>query len=154
MDKKSKSKAITAAVLVVVILFGVFLLLPKNQATTVATEETGGNNATSSIATSTAVVYKDGTYSATGGYDSPAGPESIDVTLVLKNGIITDATVLPNAQEGNSRCFQDIFISAYKQYVIGKSITDVNLSVVSGSPLTSGGWNQAIANIEMQASAA
>ena len=44
-----------------------------------------------------------------------------------------------------------LFASGFKALVVGKKITDVNLDKVSGSSLTSGGWNEAITKIEAQA---
>jgi hypothetical protein len=49
--------------------------------------------------------------------------------------------------------YQGLFIANYKQYVIGKSIDSLNLSEVSGSSLTSSGFNAAVAEIKAQASA-
>jgi hypothetical protein len=37
--------------------------------------------------------YKDGTYSATGKYSSPAGAEELPVTLTLKKDVVTDSVV-------------------------------------------------------------
>ena len=96
--------------------------------------------------------YKDGTYSAEGSYQSPGGTETIKVTVVLKNDIITDATVVSIlAEREQSHEFQGMFISNFKQYVIGKNIDQVHLSKVSGSSLTSGGFNAALTQIKSQA---
>lgn len=98
-------------------------------------------------------IYKDGTYTVTASYNSPAGTESIGVSLTLKNGIITDATVTPLAKHPTSERYQEMFISGYKAYVIGKDIATLNLGVVSGSSLTPIGFNNALAQIKAQASA-
>ncbi len=101
--------------------------------------------------------FKDGTYTAVGNYISPAGPESIKVSLTLKNDIITSAIVAPGEQNQNQNPntvqYQGMFIANFKPLVIGKKITDVKLSKVSGSSLTSGGFNAAVAKIETQAQA-
>lgn len=97
------------------------------------------------------VDYKDGTYSATGSYKSPAGPEQIGVTLTLKNNIVTDATVTPEATAKRSVMMQNDFAANYKPLVVGKNINDINLTKVSGSSLTPAGFNDALANIESQA---
>jgi hypothetical protein len=101
----------------------------------------------------TTSTYKDGTYSADGNYNSPAGPESISVTLTLKNDIVTGANVTANASYGRSAQYQNAFISGYKQYVIGKNISSLNLGRVSGSSLTPIGFNNALAQIKAQAKA-
>ena len=98
-------------------------------------------------------VYKDGTYSAIGSYVSPEGGESVGVTLTLKSDMVVDSTVTPNAQDGTSANYQKVFISGYKQYVIGKKISDINLTRVSGASLTPQGFNDAISKIEVQAKA-
>ena len=102
---------------------------------------------------STVVVYKDGTYSADGNYNSPGGPDSVSVSLTLKDNIVTDATVTPKPGDKVSAKYQDIFISGYKQYVVGKNINDINLSKVSGSSLTPIGFNDALNKIKAEAKA-
>ena len=98
-------------------------------------------------------VYKDGTYSATGSYMSPAGNEQIGVTIALKNDVITSATVTNMAGDGRSQRYQNMFISGYQQYVNGKNISSVYLTKISGSSLTPSGFNDALAQIESQAKA-
>ena len=96
-------------------------------------------------------VYKNGTYSADGSYMTPEGQVSINVTVKLANDIITDANVTSVSGDRTSQRYQAKFISGYKQYVIGKNITDVQLSRVSGSSLTPEGFNNALATIKSQA---
>lgn len=95
---------------------------------------------------------KDGVYSTTGNYVSPAGPETIDVTLTVKDGLIADASVKANATNPISLKLQGMFIDGYKEFVIGKKLSDLSLSKVSGSSLTPKGFNEALAEIRTQAS--
>jgi uncharacterized protein with FMN-binding domain len=95
--------------------------------------------------------YKDGTYSATGNYVSPGGAEELDVKITLQNGIITDSEVDSKATRPNSVRFQGLFVSGYKQLVVGKNINDVKLDKVSGSSLAPGGFNDALNEIKQQA---
>lgn len=97
--------------------------------------------------------YKDGTYTATGSYQTPENVEQVSVTLTLKGGVVTDATVTGNPRAPESRRFQSQFISNFKSFVIGKNIDTLSLSHVSGSSLTSGGFNNAAAKIKTQAQA-
>jgi uncharacterized protein with FMN-binding domain len=97
--------------------------------------------------------YKDGTYSATGSYMSPGGMDQIAVTLTLKNDLITNVSVVPEAQDGTSRRYQNMFVSGYQQYVLGKDISSVYLTTVSGSSLTPSGFDSALAQIKSQAKA-
>ncbi len=101
----------------------------------------------------TASVYKNGTYTATGTYGSPAGYESISVTVTLANDIITSASVTPLARDRTSLRYQNYFISGYQSYVIGQNIANVNLTYVSGSSLTPAGFNSALSQIMTQAKA-
>lgn len=97
------------------------------------------------------MAYKSGTYTVDGSYTSPAGPEMIAVKLTLKDNIVTSAEVTPKAVAPMSQRFQGQFISGYEQYVIGKNIDQINVSVVSGSSLTPQGFNDALAKIKAQA---
>ena len=98
--------------------------------------------------------YRDGTYTAIGSYDSPAGQESINVSVTLKNGIVTAAKVTQMAQDRTSIRYQQRFISGYLPLVVGKNIGSIRLDVVSGSSLTPIGFNAALAKIKAQAQAA
>jgi hypothetical protein len=95
---------------------------------------------------------KDGTYTAEGSYVSPAGAESITVTLTLKDEVVTDAVVKSNATAKKSIFMQGMFIDNYTPMVVGKKITEIQLDKVSGSSLTPKGFNDAVAKIEAQAS--
>ena len=100
---------------------------------------------------STASVYKDGTYTATGTYDSPAGIESIGVSITLKNDIVTSSTVTPMTSNRTSSRYQQMFISGYQPYVVGKNINTIKLGTISRSSLTPTGFNNALATIKKQA---
>lgn len=113
------------------------------------------NTTTQEPTTPTTVVssatYKDGTYTAVGNYRSPAGAEEIGLTITLKNDIITDTKLIQKATDKISIQMQQMFADNYKPLVIGKKISDVRLSKVSGSSLTSAGFNEALAKIAAQA---
>ncbi len=107
---------------------------------------------TTTVAAPVTSAYKDGTYTSTASYNVPEGKtESLTVTITLKNDVITDSTVVSNAKDHDSKRYSAQFISGYKSMVTGKKITDVDLSLVSGSSLTSSGWNNAIRSIESEA---
>jgi len=109
---------------------------------------------TSTQPTSASTNFKSGTYNATGSYQTPGGLESIAVSVTLgSDGTITDATVTPEGKTGEAQEYQDKFVSGFKSQVVGKKIDEVQLSRVAGSSLTSGGFNDAINDIEKQASA-
>jgi uncharacterized protein with FMN-binding domain len=95
--------------------------------------------------------YKDGTYTTVGDYRSPAGPESITVKLTLKDGKIVDSVVTGESNESVSQKFMDGFAKNHKALVVGKSIDEVKLGVVSGSSLTPKGFNAAVEQIKKEA---
>lgn len=95
--------------------------------------------------------YRDGEYSATGSYNTPGGEQSIGVTVTLSNSVITALTIDNDHTTGPSKQFQDQFKSGIDELVIGKNINDLDVSKVSGSSLTSRGFNQAIAEIQGEA---
>lgn len=97
--------------------------------------------------------YKDGTYSATGTYQSPAGKEEIGITVTISNNIITDTTFTPKATNEVSIKLQKMFADGYKAVVVGRTLDEAKLDKVSGSSLTPKGWNDAIEKIKLEAQA-
>ncbi len=97
--------------------------------------------------------YKDGTYTATGSYRSPGGQDQIQITVALKNDIITSVSAVPMAGDRESKEYQAKFISGYQSVVVGKDISTLKLGAVSGSSLTPIGFNDAITQIKTQAQA-
>ena len=98
--------------------------------------------------------YADGTYTAEGSYSPKAGlVETIAVTITLDDDIITAVTVEGDPQERESVQYQGQFIGGIADEVVGKSIDEINVSRVAGSSLTSGGFNQAIDAIKVEAAA-
>ena len=103
--------------------------------------------------TNNANTYDDGTYDQTVTYLTPIRSEyKLEVALTVKNDIVTAATVEysqgaekdPNAQR---------FEAAYRTAVIGKSLDSINLSRVGGASLTTGAFNNALAEIKADAAA-
>ncbi len=101
----------------------------------------------------TATAYADGTYDATGNYVSPAGAESVDVTITLDGDVITDATFHGNATHPTSMRMQGNFAAGFQEQVVGKSIDEVSLGVVNGSSLAPKGFMDALAKIKAEARA-
>lgn len=97
-------------------------------------------------------VYEDGQYSETGSYESPAGAESIDVTLELKDDMVTSLTVTSNATVEKSKAMQQLFIDGIGAVVIGKNIDELGeLAQVNGSSLTPQGFKKAVEAIKAEA---
>lgn len=96
--------------------------------------------------------YADGDYEANGTYANPGGQSSVNVELTLEGNVVTALTVTPEAS-GTSRQYQDQFVSGIDDEVVGKSIDDLDVSKVSGSSLTSQGFNIALDEIKAEAEA-
>lgn len=97
-------------------------------------------------------MYKDGSYSQSGSYQSPAGPELISVSLSVKGDVVTGLTVIPNAQNETSKKFQGLFAAGVNQMVVGKKLSEVgSFGQVNGSSLTPKGFVSALAAIKVQA---
>ncbi len=94
--------------------------------------------------------FKDGAYSATGSYMSPGGKDEIDVNLTLKDNVITDINAIAKPGDDISKKYMKMFRDNYKTLVVGKNISELKLDKVSGSSLTSIGFNDAISQIRVQ----
>ncbi len=112
---------------------------------------TSQTSATSDGGTSTGT-YKDGDYDGEGEYSNPGGQSKVKVDLTLTEGKIADITVTPEATNGTSKGYQQKFAGGIADEVVGKSLDELNVSKVSGSSLTSQGFNQAIEQIKADAS--
>ena len=96
--------------------------------------------------------YKDGTYTATGSYVSPGGPESVEIQTTLKDGKISDVNVTPKATNSKSVRYQGLFADGIKGVIVGKSLdSNLDIGVVNGSSLTGMGFTQAIDLVRQQA---
>jgi uncharacterized protein with FMN-binding domain len=97
--------------------------------------------------------YADGTYTATGSYESPAGPETVGVSVTLADGMVMAVEVTPEATNPMSQKFQTQFASGVADVVMGKPIEGLSVDAVSGSSLTPGGFNAALVEIAADAQA-
>jgi uncharacterized protein with FMN-binding domain len=96
--------------------------------------------------------FKDGTYTARGDYTSPGGASAVDVTVTLKDDTVTAVKVVPKAENPTAQGYESQFASGVGSQVIGKKLSELNVTKVSGSSLTSQGFDRAIEAIEKQAS--
>ncbi|MEG9227493.1 FMN-binding protein [Aeromicrobium sp. Sec7.5] len=95
-----------------------------------------------------------GDYAAEGSYQTPGGQQSVEVDLTLaEDGTISAVTVTPQADGGNSEQFQKKFAGGIADEVVGTKISELDVSKVSGSSLTSSGFNAAIDKIVDEAAA-
>jgi uncharacterized protein with FMN-binding domain len=153
-------------IVVVVLVFFItneFLLKkPDSINGTVQTQTTPSTEATTTPSVTTETItpsmnsttgeFKDGTYKATGSYTSPAGTESVEVSLTVKNDVIESVQVTPKASHPTSRNYQALFSQGISQKVVGKKLSEVqNVGRVNGSSLTTNGFANAISAIKEQA---
>lgn len=101
----------------------------------------------------TASIYKDGTYKATGSYSSPGGPDKLGVTLTLKSDIVVSTSIKMEPGDRTSARYQQMFADSYASQVVGQNINTLKLNKVSGSSLTPEGFNDAVSQIKVQAKA-
>lgn len=115
--------------------------------TTLATTQSSPQGSAAGQATT----YKDGTYSADGMYTSPNGQETVGVELTLGNDTVSAVNITVHPSNPNTRKFQGEFKDGIAAQIVGKKLDELNVSKVSGSSLTSGGFNQAVEEIKDQA---
>lgn len=111
-------------------------------------EQVNQNNVSVSV---NSARYADGTYTKTGTYTSPAGSETVVVSIVLENDVVKSATFTGQATNPGSKLNQGKFSAGFSSYVVGKPIDDVALTVVNGSSLTPKGFMNALAQIKADA---
>lgn len=143
-SKRRLHPAVAALIIIVLIGIVASVVIVVNNSSTQESNTPG----TTSTDTST---YKDGTYSATASYVTPGGIESINLAITLVDGTITESQVSASGNTDHAEEHQAEFESGYKTLVIGKKVGNVHLSRVSGSSLTSSGFNAALDEIKQDA---
>lgn len=158
-NKNTALIGIIAIVIIAAAIVGTIALKPSNDQPATSTTTGSSNTSTTTTDTTTNATdttsnssgYANGTYTASGSYRSPGGNEEIDVTITITDGVVTESSVTPLAASRESMEYQDDFVSGYKSQVVGKSLADIQLGKVSGSSLTSRGFNEALDQIRNQA---
>ncbi|MBI4232124.1 hypothetical protein HY605_02735 [Candidatus Peregrinibacteria bacterium] len=96
--------------------------------------------------------YEDGSYTEVGNYESPAGTESVTVTVALKADVVESVNVVSNAVNETSKKMQGLFIDGVGSLVVGKKLDEIGgLAQVNGSSLSPLGFNAAIEAIKLDA---
>lgn len=135
-------------------LVGVLAGCASTTSATSGSADSDGSTSGSVSATGTSDVsttYKNGTYSADGSYSSPDGQEEIAVTITVDNDVITAVTVRSVESNGQGAQYQARFASGISSVVVGKDLASLQVSAVSGSSLTSNGFNTALDTIRSEA---
>lgn len=98
--------------------------------------------------------YQDGTYSENATYMSPAGKDTVGVSLTLKDGVITAVSIENLATNEGSILYQNLFAEGISAVVVGKPIDSLgSIGAVNGSSLTPVGFNAAVEAIMADAQA-
>jgi uncharacterized protein with FMN-binding domain len=118
-----------------------------------AADDTAPSTSSGSSSSSASGDLKDGSYSATGDYQSPGGASAVGVTLTLKSGTITALKVVPKADDPTAQQYEAQFASGVNAVAVGKPIAGLQVGAVSGSSLTSQGFEKALAAIQKEAAA-
>ena len=116
-----------------------------------ADPSTDTSGSTSPSPDSSSSTYADGTYTAEASYQAPSGTETVTVELTIADDTVTAVTVSQDSNDREAREFQERFASGIAAQVVGKDVSSLSVSRVSGSSLTSGGFNAAVEQIRSQA---
>lgn len=156
-SNSSLIKIIGIIIIVIIVAFAIWEFVLKGKSTLVPNSSMQSGSPSPSTAaaqeTPATVSYKDGIYSATGHYVNPAGQETVDVTLTIKDGKVTGATFVGHPDNPTTVTMQNKFKAGFTQEVVGKPIDEINLTVVNGSSLTPKGFMDALTQIKAQAKA-
>jgi uncharacterized protein with FMN-binding domain len=120
----------------------------SQQSQTATDPTTAQDNTPGSTITAT---YKDGTYTADSDYNVPRSFENIKVTLTVADNVVTDSQIVNSEGDRESAEWQEKFTSVYKTQVVGKKLSDINLTYVAGASDTAEGFNDALEQIKNQA---
>ncbi|WP_243118455.1 FMN-binding protein [Actinomyces wuliandei] len=105
-------------------------------------------------ASPTAGPYADGSYSvsqAYGAVDDLVEEDSIDVTLTMSDGLVTQVEVVGNVMTSTSQEHVDSFSEAIDEAVVGRSVEDAHVHALAGASKTSEAFNKAVDAIAEQA---
>ncbi|MFZ2206509.1 MAG: FMN-binding protein [Microgenomates group bacterium] len=74
--------------------------------------------------------------------------ESITVNATFSNQTIIDLQIKNQSTNGESAAYQEAFATEIKQYVIGKKISEINISRIAGASYTSVAFMEAISRMQ------
>ncbi len=94
---------------------------------------------------------RDGTWTGTGTYESPGGPQELDVRATFRQGTVVRVDVLPAATNATSRRFQERFADAVAGEVVGLPVDEVHVDRLAGSSGTGAGFMQAVTQAALAA---
>lgn len=106
-------------------------------APTTGSSASGTENASSATITKTQVVQ----------YQSPAGTDDVEFSIVVENGVITSVSSKTLATSDGSKYNQDKFAEEVAEKVIGKSVKDFDVDVIGGASLTTAAFEKFVQSL-------
>lgn len=101
--------------------------------------------------------YADGEYSSTQTYgvlDDLVEQDSIDVTVTLADGVVTEVEVVGHPFAERSKDYMQDFVNEIAGQVVGRSVEQAHVTALAGASKTSEAFNEAINAIAAQAAEA
>ncbi len=118
-------------------------------------QSVSGSTTASTLPTNTAktTTYRDGTYNGSVSYRVPHGSNTLQATVTIAGGTISDVKVQSEYSDQESQMYVDSFASSISSSVKGHSLGDVSVSRVGGASLTSDAFNAVLDTIRSDAKA-
>lgn len=114
-------------------------------------ESSNNSSGPGNSSSTTASSFKDGTYSASVNYIAHRHNESIQVTLKIKDNIISSSELEQSMSDRESQQYQTEFEQLYKSRVVGKKLDQVSISRIAGASDTSEAFMTAVRQIQNKA---
>lgn len=81
-------------------------------------------------------------------YSAKRFSESMTVDATFNNQTIIDLQIKNEFTNRESSSYQAAFVSEIKQYVVGKKISEINVSIVAGATYTTAAFMEAISRMQ------
>jgi uncharacterized protein with FMN-binding domain len=117
------------------------------------TADTSSTDESPATTTDSNATFKNGTYTASETYRTEGGLEGLTVKLTIANNAVSDVSVEQNPSNHESEEYQDLFESKYKSKIVGKALSTLQLSRISGASDTTDSFNEALDAIRAKAQA-
>jgi uncharacterized protein with FMN-binding domain len=158
VSKQTKTQIIGLIVIVLLAISGTTGAVVYNNVSQQIVSTTQTPTTDTTVATPTASLpvtsYKNGTYFANGSFNTPDGRTQIGVTLTIADDTITAVSIDGSGIDSRESVqYTQRFINGIDQLVIGKNVSSVSISRVSGASLTPVGFNAALETIKNDARA-
>lgn len=155
MNIKKNSFAVLGLVLgvsVILYIFDVPIISTSNQITPIESTPTPIPTLTPVVSPATSwITPTESSFkqiSETVDYSVKRFSENIMVNVTFSNQTIIDLQIKNQSTNGESAAYQEAFAAEIKQYVIGKKISEVNVSRVAGASYTTAAFMEAMSRMQ------